>query len=119
MTTDRKKLIFFSFIKSQFTYCSLTWLFYTKRSLRRINNIHEWYLHLIQQNYLSESERLLENANKTSVNQKCIEFLLIKVYKCLNLLIFRTLSLSSDKIPITSEISTHLNLKILEQRSVA
>ena len=35
------------------------------------------------------------------------------------LLILRTLSLSSDKIPIASEISTHLNLKILEERSLA
>ena len=36
-----------------------------------------------------------------------------------NLLILWTLSLSSDKIPIISEISMHLNHKILEQRSLA
>ena len=35
------------------------------------------------------------------------------------LLILWTLSLSSEKIPITSKISSHLNLKILEQRSSA
>ena len=43
MTTDQKKLIFSSFIKSQFTYCPLIWMFCTKRSLRRISNIHERY----------------------------------------------------------------------------
>ena len=43
MTTDQKKLIFPSFIKSQFTYCPLIWMFCTKRSLRRISNIHERY----------------------------------------------------------------------------
>ena len=38
MTTDQKKLIFSSFIESQFTYCPLIWMFCTKPSLRRINN---------------------------------------------------------------------------------
>ena len=45
-------------------------------------NIHEQYLRLIQQNYISEFERLLENANEKSVPQKYIEFL--EVYKYLN-----------------------------------
>ena len=58
-----------------------------KRSPPRINNIHEWCLCLIQQNYMSEFERLLQNANEKSAFQKCIEFLLIEVYKHLNGLI--------------------------------
>ena len=59
-------------------------MFCTKRSLRRINNLHERCLLLIQQNYISEFERLLENANEKSVHQKCIEFLLTEVYEYLN-----------------------------------
>ena len=88
-----------------------------KRSLRRITNIHERYLRLLQQNNISELESLLENVNKKSVHQKCIEFLLIEVYKYLNglSLILLTQSFRSDKIPITPDISTHLNLRILEQ----
>ena len=100
------KLIFSSFIKSQFTYCLLISMFFTKRSLRRINNIHKWCLRFRQQNYIYEFERLLENANKKSVHQKYIEFLLI-------------VSLSSEKMPITSETSTHLNVKTLKKRSLA
>ena len=84
MTTDQKKFIFSSFIKLQFTYCPLIWMFSIKRSLRRINNIHERCPRLMQQNYRSEFERLLENANEKSVHQKCIGFLLIEVYKYLN-----------------------------------
>ena len=38
-------------------------------------------LRLMQQNYISELERLLENANEKSAYQECIEFLLIEVYK--------------------------------------
>ena len=59
-------------------------MFCTKRSLRRINNIHARCLRPMQQNYRSEFERLLENANEKFVHQKCIEFLLIEVYKYLN-----------------------------------
>ena len=54
-----------------------------KRSLRRLTNIHEHCLCLVQLNYRSEFERLLEIANAKSVHQKCIEFLLIEVYKYL------------------------------------
>ena len=71
-------------------------MFCTKGFLLRINNIHNWCLRLIQlnsdqwclrpiqQNYRSEFERPLENANKKSVHQKCIELLLIEVCKYLN-----------------------------------
>ena len=58
ITNDRKKLIFSSFIKSEFIYCPLMWMFCRKRSLCRIINIHERRLCLLHQNYLSEFERL-------------------------------------------------------------
>ena len=59
-------------------------MFCTKRSLRWTNNILERCLRLVQQNYISEFERLLENANEKSAHQKCIEFILIEVYTNLN-----------------------------------
>ena len=55
-------------------------MFCTKRSLCEINNIYERCLRLIQQNCISEFERVLENANEKLVPQKCIELLLIEVY---------------------------------------
>ena len=72
-TTDQEKLIVSFFIKLQFTYCPLIWMFCTKRSLRRIGNIHERCLRLMQQNYRSDLN-----------HKKCIEFLSIEVYKYLN-----------------------------------
>ena len=59
-------------------------MFCTKCSLCRRNNIHEQFLRLMQQHYISEFERLRENANEKSVHQKCTESLLIGVYKYLN-----------------------------------
>ena len=46
--------------------------------------MHERSLRLIQQNYASDFEVLLENANEKQVQQKCIELLMIEVYKYLN-----------------------------------
>ena len=76
--------MFSSFVKSQFICCPLVCVFCTKRSLRRISSIYGRWLRLIQQNYGSEFERLVENANEKSFHKKCIEFLLIEVYKYLN-----------------------------------
>ena len=50
----------------------------------RISTIHERCLRLIQQNYISDFEVLLENSNEKPVHQKYIELLMIEVYKYLN-----------------------------------
>ena len=80
-TTDKKNRIFPSFIKSQSTYCPLLSMFCTKHSIGRINSIHKRCLRLIQQNYTSDFEVLLENSNEKPVHQKCIELLTIEVYE--------------------------------------
>ena len=59
-------------------------MFCTKHSTGRINSIHERCLRLIPQNYTSDFEVILENSNEKPVNQKCIEPLMIEVYKYLN-----------------------------------
>ena len=45
--------------------------------------MHDWCLDLIQQNFISEFERLLEHANEKSVYHKWIKVLFIEVYKYL------------------------------------
>ena len=59
-------------------------MFCTKYSIGRINSIHERCLRLIQQNYTSDFEVLLENSNEKPVHQKCRELLMTEVYKYLN-----------------------------------
>ena len=59
-------------------------MFCAKHSIGRINCIHERCLRLIQQNFAYDFEVLLENANEKQVLQKCIELLMIEVYKYLN-----------------------------------
>ena len=55
-----------------------------KHSIGRINSIHERCLRIIQQNYTSDFEVLLENSNEKPVHQKCMELLMIEVYNYLS-----------------------------------
>ena len=41
MTSEEKTLLTSPFIKSQFNYCPLIWMFCSMKTLRRLNNIHE------------------------------------------------------------------------------
>ena len=59
-------------------------MFCTKHAIGRINSIHERCPHLIQQNYASDLEVILENANQKQVHQKFIEYLMIEIYIYLN-----------------------------------
>ena len=59
-------------------------MIYTKYSINRISSIYERCLDLIQQNYASDFEVLLENAKEKPVHQKSIELLMIEVYDYLN-----------------------------------
>ena len=59
-------------------------MFCSKEVFHRLNNIHERYLRLIHQDYISNFVTFLINANEKSVHQKCLEFLMIEGYKFLN-----------------------------------
>ena len=107
MTADKKNLMFSLFIKSQFTYFPLIWMFCTKHSVGRINSIDERCLCLMQQNYGSDFEVLLKNGNQKLVHQKCIELHMTEVYKYLNdhLLISWFIFSNSEEIPTIKKFS--------------
>ena len=76
--------LFKSFIKGQFNYCPLLWMFSSCSSDNLINKIHERALSLTSEiNDISLNELLSIN-NKVSIHNKNIQALLIEVYKNLN-----------------------------------
>ena len=84
LTQEQKKLISTSFIKSHFSYCPLIWMFCSKKSMKKINSIHERSLRLLLNDYESTFDLLLEKSHEISVHQNCINSLMIEVYKYLN-----------------------------------
>ena len=83
LASDQKNLQLNSVIKSQFTYCTLVWMFKSRDLNNTLNNIHERALRLIyddqqeQFNSIFLLNRLRENNLKT-ISQKNLEFLAVE-----------------------------------------
>ena len=75
---------FSSFIKSHFNYCPLTWMFFNRTSMNKINKIQERTLRLTLNNYSDNFNDLLLISDEMSTHQRCINLLLVEVYKFLN-----------------------------------
>ena len=84
MTSEQLILLVNSFIKSHFNYCPLIWMFCNRTSMNKINKIQERTLRLTLNNYSDNFNDLLLISNEMSTHQRCINFLLVEVYKFLN-----------------------------------
>ena len=84
MGSEQNKLIMSSFIKSQFSYCPLIWMFCSRTSMNKLNNIHEKCLRLLTNDHDSNFNGQLESFHELSICKTCINFLMIEVFKCLH-----------------------------------
>ena len=80
----QRYLLVNSYIKSQFSYCPLIWMFSSRKSNHRINKIHERSLRIILNDYFSSFEDLLTVLDEKTIHQRSINLLLIEVFKYLN-----------------------------------
>ena len=69
-----------SFIKSQFNYCPLIWMFCSRTSMNNLNNIHEKCLHLVKNDFESNFNKLLESSHELLIHKTCINYLIIEVF---------------------------------------
>ena len=72
-----------SFIISYFSYCPLIWMFCSKKCTKKINAVHERSLRIIRNESLYPL-LLEEETHQTTFHQRCINSLMIEVYKYLN-----------------------------------
>ena len=78
MRTEQRLVIMKAFIDSQFGYCPLVWMFYSRKLNNRINKIHERSLCFVYDDNFSSFEELL---NKDERN---IQTFVIELYKVIN-----------------------------------
>ena len=83
MDLNKRRNVMKDFITSQFSYCSLIWMFHSCNFNNKINMIHERALRLVQQNNLSFSE-LFDLGNSVTVHQNCLQVLVTEIYKVEN-----------------------------------
>ena len=73
-----------TFIKSQFSYSLLTWMFHSRKSNNRINRIHESALRTIYNDYMKTLENPLLVDNSVSIHHKNLQVLATEIYKIKN-----------------------------------
>ena len=81
---NKLRTIFKTFFESQFKYCPLTWMFYSKTTNNKINNLHKRFLRLVYDDYRSTFEELLQKDNSFSVHHYNIQTLCVELYKVYN-----------------------------------
>ena len=81
---EKKRLIFNAVVKSQFSYCPLTWMFCTKTSNNLINKVHKRALQIIHNDTQSSFEDLLIINNEMTIHNNNIQKLMIEFFKILN-----------------------------------
>ena len=81
---EKLRLLMKAFIESQFSYCSLIWMFHSRTLNNRINKLHERALRLVYKDYVSSFEQLLERDKSFSIHERNLQKLAIEMYKVKN-----------------------------------
>ena len=81
---DSHMAIYNSFIMSNFDYCPLIWMFTSKTSLSKLENIQKRALWLVFDDYQSGYTDLLQNVNVPGINIMLLRYLAIEVFKSID-----------------------------------
>ena len=81
MNPDKLRLLMNSFIKSQFSYCPLIWMFHDRALNAKVNKIQERALRIVYKNSHADYETLLKLDNAVSIHQRNLQYLMIEIYK--------------------------------------
>ena len=73
-----------AFITSQFSYCSVVWMLYSKRLGKKINALHERALRITYGDKTSSFNKLLQKDNYLSIHHKISQVLEVERYKISN-----------------------------------
>ena len=76
--------IYNSFVMSNFNYCPIVWMFTSKKSLEKIENIQKRALRFVLNDYQSNYHDLLNKSEATGIKIMTLRLLAIEVYKCVN-----------------------------------
>ena len=71
-------------IKSQFNYCPIVWIFYSRQSNNLINKIHKWSLRISYKDQKTSYHNLLETHNELTIHQRNLQVLMTEIYDIVN-----------------------------------
>ena len=70
ISEDKKRMLFKSFIISQFNYCPIVWMCHGRGLNNKINNIHERALRIVYHDKISSFKTLLKPGKSISIHMK-------------------------------------------------
>ena len=80
----KRRIVFKSFIESQFTYCPLNWTLCSQKSNNKINRLHERSLIIVNNDCESTYQELVSHNNCFSIQDHNIQRLTAEIYKVAN-----------------------------------
>ena len=80
----RNMAIYNSFIISNFNYCPVVWMFTSKSSLNKLENIQKRALRFVCNDFASNYLELLEKCGSQGVKLVTLRCMAIEVYECVN-----------------------------------
>ena len=83
LTLEQAKLLASSFVNTKFWYAPIIWMFASKNSMLKVNEIHRRTLRVVYDDYNSTYEKILASHNDISIHEKHLKHLTIEVYKSL------------------------------------
>ena len=81
---EQRRLIINAFIFSQFGYCTLVWMFHSRKLNNRINNIDERALRIVYRDYESTFQQFLKQNKSVSIHQRNLQILATEIFKTKN-----------------------------------
>ena len=85
MNLSKRKVLMNTFVDSQFTYCSLTWVCHSHTNNRKIDRLHERYLGITYNDKLSSfKELLLEKDSSVSIHERNVQIFATEMYTISN-----------------------------------
>ena len=79
-----RKIIYQSFVASNFNYCPLVWHFCGKVNNSKLEKIQERALKIIYRDYESTYEELIVNSNSSTLLNSRLRLMICEVLKCIN-----------------------------------
>ena len=85
MTFQKKRTLYKAFVKSQFKYSPLNWMFHgCQETNYKINRLQEQVLRLIYNDHISSFKELLSKDGTFTIHEQNIQNLAIEMFKALN-----------------------------------
>ena len=84
LTFEIKRILFKTFVESQFSYCPLVWMFHTRSLNDKINKLHERALRMVYDDDTSTFKELLVKDRAYTIHERNIQTLAIQCFKVIN-----------------------------------